>query len=80
MNSSIKISNKKLLDLLFQLELPRAIENRMLNYLRKNGKILFKAARYFRAMQNLSSDYIKNITIFTFMKFIDHFKDGLTIL
>jgi len=33
-----KITDKKLLDLLFYLELPRAIENRMLNYLRQ-GKI-----------------------------------------
>ena len=38
MNNNIKITNKKLLDLLFYLELPRAIENRMLNYLRQ-GKI-----------------------------------------
>ena len=36
--SDIKITDKKLLDLLFYLELPRAIENRMLNYLRQ-GKI-----------------------------------------
>ena len=38
MNDNIKITDKKLLDLLFYLELPRAIENRMLNYLRQ-GKI-----------------------------------------
>ena len=38
MNDNIKITKKKLLDLLFYLELPRAIENRMLNYLRQ-GKI-----------------------------------------
>ena len=38
MNSKININNKKLLELLFYLELPRAIENRMLNYLRQ-GKI-----------------------------------------
>jgi len=36
--NDIKITDKKLLDLLFYLELPRAIENRMLNYLRQ-GKI-----------------------------------------
>ena len=36
--NNIKITDKKLLDLLFYLELPRAIENRMLNYLRQ-GKI-----------------------------------------
>ena len=38
MNNNLKISNKKLLDILFHLELPRTIENRMLNYLRQ-GKI-----------------------------------------
>tara|TARA_B100001142_G_scaffold34210_1_gene30309 strand:- start:5918 stop:7900 length:1983 start_codon:yes stop_codon:yes gene_type:complete len=38
MNDNIKITDKKLLDLLFYLELPRSIENRMLNYLRQ-GKI-----------------------------------------
>ena len=38
MANSTKITNKKLLDLLFYLELPRSIENRMLNYLRQ-GKI-----------------------------------------
>ena len=36
--NDIKITDKKLLDLLFYLELPRSIENRMLNYLRQ-GKI-----------------------------------------
>ena len=35
---AIKVSNKKMLDLPFHLELPRSIENRMLNYLRQ-GKI-----------------------------------------
>ena len=37
-NKTKKISNNKLLDLLFYLELPRTIENRMLNFLRQ-GKI-----------------------------------------
>ena len=37
-NNSKKMGNNKLLDLLFYLELPRAIENRMLNFLRQ-GKI-----------------------------------------
>ena len=37
-NKSKKISSNKLLDLLFYLELPRTIENRMLNFLRQ-GKI-----------------------------------------
>jgi len=38
MNNNTKINDKQLLDLLFYLELPRTIENRMLNYLRQ-GKI-----------------------------------------
>jgi len=38
MKNNLKINNKKLLDILFHLELPRTIENRMLNYLRQ-GKI-----------------------------------------
>jgi len=38
MENNLKINNKKLLDILFHLELPRTIENRMLNYLRQ-GKI-----------------------------------------
>ena len=38
MKKNTNIANKKLLELLFYLELPRTIENRMLNYLRQ-GKI-----------------------------------------
>ena len=38
MSKNFNINNKQLLDLLFYLELPRAIENRMLNLLRQ-GKI-----------------------------------------
>ena len=38
MNYKSKINKKKLLELLYYLELPRTIENRMLNYLRQ-GKI-----------------------------------------